>query len=366
MKSVDIVKTLMAYMPRHTDKFSQVFNPDAVSVSGTTVTVTKTAHGLVDESLISVTNGEIVNPIVSIDDSGDDVVFTTTNNHDFVGGDWLDEGLPESRANLTSVTDSSIDGDYQITAVPNRKTFAVASFPNTGLTDVILNENKSVGVDGLYNITLIDDDSFIFEIEYDLGSISVNPSTMEIHNRIRISAAVDYNRAKASYERMPSGYMWGFVVLGDNDINKDRNVNSDAEMEQGNLNEWNGMLLSPFSFYVFVPTFDSISGREARDEIEEARPALFRSLLNAVFDTGFEFDAISGVTPVGDGIQEYKKAFYTHRFQFRQVAQISSEDTLYTPKTSAFRDVTFDYENILTDNGEVLATADVDLDEEPI
>lgn len=360
MKCADIIKQLIENVPKHTDLFSSSFNPDAVSVAGGVVTVTKTAHGLQNNKYISVTGGQIVTSVSNIDDSGDNVVFTTATNHDLTGGEWLES------VNITSASTPAVDGDYDLVTVPNRQTFTLASFPDTGVTDLKLNENRSVGVDGLYKITLIDTDNFSFQLADDIGSVTIKPETMEVQNKVRISGAVSLQRARKSYEQKQDEELWLFVVLGDNDINKDRYVNTDSEMEQGGLNEWNGILLSPFHVYCFIPSQNSISGRISRDLAEDVRPILYSSLLGKAFGTGFTNQAVGNVFPVGDGSEAYAGAYYIHRFTFRQNAQISALDTLYISKNTAFRDVAFDYENTATDNGEVIMSTSVDLDDEPI
>lgn len=356
MKAADIVKTLWTYLPRETDKFSNFFNPDSVSVSGNLVTVLKTAHGLSDNAVISVTGARVLNPISNIDDSGDDVVFTTTNSCDLTT-DW------QETVNLTSATDPGIDGDYTIVSVINRTNFSIASFPDTGLTDVVFNEARDLSINGLYNITLIDADTFTYELDSAFaGSIDIEPSSMNI-NTVRVSGSATYAKAQSNYEEQPTGEFWGFVVLGENNLNKDRYVNTDSIMEQGNQNEWNGLIISPFTFYVFVPCNNSIGGMEPRDECEEARPAIYKSVVGAQFDTGFTHDASSGVSPRRDATQAYKTAYYVHAFEFAQQAQVSTSDTLYTGKTAAFRDVKFDMENTAVDNDKVIASAEIQLDD---
>jgi hypothetical protein len=348
----------MENLPKHTDAFSEFFNPEAISVAGGVVSVQKTAHGLAVGNLIVVSDAYYLNPVSLIDDSGDNVVMTTANKHD-LSPNYQEEVY------LTSASAPAIDGWYKLEGVPNSLTFEIATFSQPALTDVVLNECREVGINGLYTVaTAPDADNFTFALSVDpLVTMDIGLGT-KINSSTRISGASTIQRCINAYEQQLPSDLWGFVILGDNVINKDRYVTTDVDMEQGGGNDWNGLYISPFSFFVFVPIQDKITGREARDTIEDARPAIFKSLLGASFDTGFEHQAPNSVTPRGDNAHEYRKAYYIHEFSFVQTAQIALADTNQAPQTRSWEKVTFDFINIATDNGEVIASAEIDLDTE--
>lgn len=367
MKAQDVILQLTENLPKYSSLFSTSFKPTTVVVAGALVTVTKVAHGVVDQHIISVTDALLVNPITAIDDSGDTVRMTTTNDH---GLTMSQEGLnpiydptPEKIA-LTSVADPSIDGNYDLVGVPDRETFEITAFAEPALTDVILKEVRDFSVNGLFEATYVSDDVFTYTLPQSIGTVTVDPTSMNIHSKNRISGAATIERAIENYEHQVAGALWAYVILDETVINKDRYVSSDADMEQGGTSEWNGLLLCPFSVYVFVP-ISEITGRLARDTSSfTVRPALYQSLLGVFFDTGFENVPDSGVSPRGDDIHEYKKAYYIHKFDFGQVAQISRGDTYETSRTGAWRDLKFDFINTVTDNGEIIVSTEVDLDDE--
>jgi hypothetical protein len=360
MKAKDIILHLMEHLPVLTDKFSDYIVPDDMSISGNTVIVTKTAHGLVENQILCVTGSRILNPIASTSEDDTILICNTTGAHD------LTQGYQE-KVRITSVSTPAIDGDYTLAAVPNRMSFDISGFPLPAPGDLVLEEDRAFSVNGLFPISVIDTDSFSYTLPhtFQAGSEpSIDPSSARLHNQLRISGASSIERAIENYDAQPIDTLWGYVILGDNTTNKDSRARSDAEMEQGNQNEWNGYLRSVFSFFT-IETVNKTTGRSARDVAEEVRPPLFSSLLGVSFPTGFTYQADSAVFPARDGAYEYKKSYYIHEFEFGQVVQIASTDTMQNNKTSAFRNLQIDFENVMTDNGEIIASAEVNLDEEP-
>ncbi len=368
MKAEDVILQLTENLPKNTSLFSESFSPTTVVVSGTLVTITKVDHGVIDNQIISITNSVIVNPVSAIDDSGDTILMTTTNDHDLTmsqeGLNPIYEPDPE-KITLTSVADPSIDGEYDLVGVPDRNNFEIPTFAEPALVDVKLKETRDYSVNGLFTATYVSDDVFTYNLAEALsGSITIDAASMNIHSKNRISGAATIERAIKNYDEQGSDELWAYVILDETVINKDRYVSTDADMEEGGTTEWNGLLICPFSVYVFVP-ISEITGRLARDTSSfSVRPALYKSLLGVFFDTGFDNVADSGVTPRGDDIHEYKKAYYIHKFDFGQVAQIARGDTFESSRTAAWRDLEFDFVNIVTDNGEIIASAAVDLDDE--
>ena len=368
MKAEYIVLELFKWLPRFTDKFSEYFTPDSVAVVGDTVTINKVSHGLVDGSLISVTDSLVETEIDTITDAGTHIVFKTVTPHDLT----LQSGVQKT-VNLTSALTPAVDGDYQLVAVPNREEFWLASFPDTGVTDLILNEDRFEQMNDVFNISLIDDGSFSFVVSEALSfDPTIKTSSVKVHNQIRISSGEDISRIARSYEDQSFQELWGFVVLDDVSPSKDRNVaNSDATFNQGGLNEWDVKLISPFNFYVFVPSKESsgvaaLNGGRARDLCEELRPPIYRSICGTSIPTGFSAPPDSAVAPEGDGIWQYRKYVYIHQYQFSQVGVVNNSDIQYKPRTVAFRDVTINYLDVFNSNDNVLMTADISLDEEPL
>ena len=87
MRASDIITHMWQWLPQFTDSFSDSLTPESVAVSGNTVTVTKTAHGLPEDGcIISVTGAEEEILVDNIDDSGDSVEMTLVAEHDLTTG----------------------------------------------------------------------------------------------------------------------------------------------------------------------------------------------------------------------------------------------------------------------------------------
>jgi len=357
MKASDIILHLIQELPKYTDKFSEKFTVDSASISGATVTIGKTAHGLITGNIISVVGGAFLNPISDIDDSGEGVLMTTANSHDLTG---QEAGVYE--VYLSSVTDSSVDGLYTLEGTIDRLQFLVPTFPDTGLTDVILSEFREVGIDGLYSVTVINADTFTYELSDDPEVTMDITTDTEIKHSFRISGASTIQRCVSAYEQQTAGKLWGFVVLGENAVSKSRAAQSDIDTEQGGLNYWDAQYLSPFVLYVFSPVAGTTALSE-RDDMEDLRPHLFRSLLGARFDSGFKYSEGTSTIPVSDGVNLYQEKFYVHEFSFQQMSSISQVDTYQGSPTRAWNDLHIDFINTATDNGEVIAAADIKMDE---
>jgi hypothetical protein len=363
MKAQIILSYLASELPKYTDLFTTQSAVENVVVSGSTVTVTKTAHGLSSNSIISITGTEIKTLITNIDDSGDDVEMTTGDDHD------LTSGTPQTgdaqTVKLTSLVDPSIDGDYTLSYVPNKYKFNIPTFAEPALADVYLNNNRETfNINGVFdNVTVIDEDNFSYELDFTYTTPPlINISSVVLHGRIRLAGGATIERLLKLYNEQSTGELMGFVVLGQNTTSKSREVDTDDALNQGNQNDWNVLYMSPFTFYVVVPSSEKESGLTARDTCEDIRPSLFSALLGKAFDTGFTSGPMSVVYPVEDGVYAYRKAYYVHEFVFNQTAQVNSSDVPYKVVTRAFRELQFDMIDSFGDTGLVKMESIVNLD----
>lgn len=356
MRCADIISRLMERLPAQSALFSDYLTPESVGIAGNVVTVVKEKHGLSTGQIVSVSNAVTLTPVTAIE-TGDGVTCLTTGTaHD------LTEEY-HTHVTLSSAGTPEANGVYPLTSVNGRFDIEVTGEIDDEIDDLVLHETRELTINGLFRITKIDNDSFRYDLPEAIGTASaILASSVRVHHRLRISGGASIERIIENYEKQAVGQMWAFVVLDGTAINKDRNSNSDMDMEQGGGNNWNGLLLSPFSVYVFVPCENEITGRAARDTCEDLRVSLYKSLLGAKFDTGFCSAAESGVIPRGDEMLAYMKAFYVHRFQFTQGARIGIDDTSSAPVTVALRQIDFDWLKESTENEGVMISGSVSLD----
>jgi hypothetical protein len=348
----------MKHLPAKTNSFTEYFNPEAISLSGTTVTVTKIAHGLGVGSLLSVTGSEIVNSIVSITDTVDGVVFETQYPHDLsLYEDSIYSDVFRS-VSLSSASSPAIDGSYTLTDITDRTHFTLTSFPDVLLTDVKLLENREVSINGLYDIKTATADTFTFELQEALDEDHIIlPSSVNIHYALRVRGASTIERVVENYNPSTSGKLWGYVILDDVSPNKSIYSETDANVEMGGSNDWQAIMLQPFSFYVFVPELDTTDGMISRDACEDLRLPIYQCLCGKSFATGLTKSADSATAPNGDGpFDGNNKAYYIHKFDFMQNMVVTQSDTLIDAQSRAISSIQFDYLNWIDENGRVIVS----------
>jgi hypothetical protein len=360
MKLYDIVSHMQENLTKVSDRFSTIQTPVSVSASGDLVSVEMTGHGIADGGVISVSNSSFLNPISSITQETDYVEFVTSSYNDLTNDE-------SKSVYLTSISDPSIDGSYDLISVDHDydndiHSFSVASFADVALSDVVLNEFRDLCVNGLYNITLVDDDNFTYQLPEDIGTtLSINASDTKIHTGINITGTTDIDRALKTYEVQLKNVLWAFVEIEDVVTSKDSKITTDAMAEQGDLNFWSIYQNTPFSVYVVVPSDYKLLGRFARDIAEEEKVNLFKILVGAKFDTGFTNSASSSTIPTGDGKYEYKKNHYIHQFQFSQMPEITQDDVYHSGLTSNWKSIEIDILNKNIDNNDVIQSTKINL-----
>lgn len=358
----EIVTHLMRYLPRVTDAFSEYSAPSSVSVSGEDVIITMPMHLLKQGQPVCITHSSVSNPVTSIDSVSGGVQLTTQNSHD-VTPNW------PTRATVTvrSVLTPAADGTYKVVRVPGNNTVVISDFTEVGATDLELLEPIEYGIDGLYNITRINDNQFSFKLDFGETilpgfTLNVVSETVRVHTEIRISGTNSLERALKSYEKHSLDKAWLFVELGRFDPSKGNRTQTDATNEQPGYAQWMIPLIQPFALNVVVPSRGT-TGRYARDFAELLRLPIYRSICGAVFDSGVsDTQLISAVTPEADGEPQYSKAFYAHPFIFSQVARLQNCDRLFADRTTPFRSIHIDYYSEDTENDEVIMELSADLD----
>lgn len=361
MKCKEIVEHLWKYLPRVSDSFTEYSAPQTVSVSGSTVTVGLTGHGLQDGQPVCVTHSAVRNLVTSINVVSDGVTLTTTSVHNLTQG-WYQS----DEVNLSSVANPSVDGDYSVVRVDNFYSFTIPSLADTGLTDLYVNEPIDYGIDGLYEITYIDDDSFSFELDFgetiDPGfTLDVIPSSVRIHTELRMSGTNDINRALKAYEKAANGKIWMFAELGGSFPSKSNRTQTDANNEQSGFAAWSIPLHQPFALHVVIPC-SKTTARDERDTAEDLRFQIYKSICGVKFDSGLSVSAISAVTPEADGDGAYNVEYYMHSFSFSQTARVTNDDRLFDSRTTPLRNISIDFYREDLDNDEVLMQLSADLD----
>ena len=364
MKSKDIIRQLQAVLPKVTDLFSETLSITTLTRSGTTVKATTSGdHSLTTGAGLTITGAQSPITISSLTFLNGVATAITAANHDLTEEFQNGIGTDTPLVTVSGATESEYNGANPLLTVPNRTkfTYTVTGTPTTPATGTpTLLEQFNTGYNGRHVVTVTGATTFTYEITQTPDSPA--QGTIEAHTLIRVTGAVTVEAAQAAYTAKNDNKLWGFVVLGDVVTSKDRHTLSDATGLSANGTEYRQRLLMPFSVFVIVPTVNEIAGSTARDQMEDVRTYLYKSLLRVEFETELQSITRYGVIPERDFFFTYDSATYIHGFDFSTQTDVVYGDTVDPGNSVAFRDIELQY---LDDLDTVELTANVNLDEEP-
>lgn len=360
MRLRDVVAQLQLILPKYTNYFSVTQSISSIVASGGTATiVTSSAHGLQSGQAVTLAEVEILTAIDSpVTQDGLIFTFKTTVNHDLTYG-WQ----PHDTVTLSGFTDSNWNGSFNLMDVPNRKTFKVQS-TNTIPTlngNEKLHEIRNDGVNGRYEITVVDTTTFTISGSFIDGTYTGG----YVRTGVRISGSVTIERALEQYTKQNITDMWCYVVMNDNEISKDRNTFSDATATRGVGDDVRIRLIDGFTVIFIKNTSKDIQGRQAMDIVRhDLLLPLMKTLFGTRFDTGLSGAADFKTVPTGSGVIAYNKAILAYAYEFECVMDLITEDAVEPENTRAFRDI--DYTEEVGGDDTTDLTITIDLDEEPL
>ncbi len=363
IKAETIIAQLQGILPLQTDLFTESdVSVTSLSRSGTTVTaVTSVNHNLSTGRPIAVKDALSPISVTSITRSGTTATVTTATDHDFT------ENF-DMTTEISGADQSEYNGTFSIVTVPNRRTFTytLSGSPATPATGTIFSlNNLSTGYNGRHLVTFVDPTTFTYEITETPDSPA--QGTIIMRAGLRISGTVSIDQAIAAYTKKETDELWGFVVLGNVFVSKDRDVPTDLTATFAAGTDFLQMIGSPFSIVVITPTTNSFGGREARDQMEDVAVALFKSLLGFSPATGLTSGEQYQTVFTGHGFVAFFGAYYVHEFSFETSVQLTADDIVDPDFNVAFRDISLDFLNPNeTDGDDIIMEAEVDLDDVPL
>jgi hypothetical protein len=360
-----IVAHLKTYLPLYTDKFTVSLTVASASMGASNVlTVTSTGHGLTVGRSVVLTAGTIRNPLTASQLDGDNVEFTTKNDHD--------QTAPQLEFDQDTLTlggftggDTAWNGTHDIEEVANRRNFTIALPAGETLAPSVdesqyLQERIFTGV---YEVVSVPDaDTFTLSIA-DMPTLPTGTvDNLAITTGFNICAAANFQRAEAIYTEQDPADAYLFVIMTDGAISQDRHTFSDAHAAFTPQDENLLTALRNFSIAIILPTDDDTSGSDAQDE---AYGDLYTALLKTLF--GYE---ITGqpipykAVPTGDGPTAYNTAYYGHVYDFQLPSTLTIEDGFIPENNVAFRDLELALK--LFADPEADFTANINLDDEAL
>lgn len=363
----DIVTHLQTYLPVFSDLFGDKLTATA-SVSGSTVTVTSTAHGVIAGQSIIVSGGQFSNSIASVTDNGDGTLrFTTSQDHDLTEP----KAVNDYKTLTLSGIDSTWNGAHTIVAIPNRRTFEITypagepSPPN--ITTANLIENRAAGLIGLQTVATVPNaNTFTFEVS-GIPSLPTGAIVdIEVSKAAYVFGAEDANRAEEIYAQYSAGLARPmlFVIMNDCDVSKDRYALNDGVSTVTGQNLGKQTILQNFSTLVIYPTDSEVSGFNAQNLFYGD---IYRALVSTLFgffftdpDTSIRYRCVNN----GHGPGQLRQAYAMHVYDWQVPSVVTFENGFLLQPDVAFRDIVSDWYNNSDD--EAVLELGIDLDDEPL
>lgn len=364
MKADDIVTQLQKILPIQTDLFSDTLTTTSVTNVGNIVTVvTSSAHGLATGVAVVIAGTAQLFQLASLIQTSGIATGVTVQDNDLTFGD------PASPSAVISGADQSgYNGTKTLLNVLNRRTFqfqvdTATVTPATGT--IFLEDSFRSDFNGRFAIVVVNTTTFT----YDLGLAtppldSTLSGTPIVRTGARISKLINIDRGVDSYTKQLDKKLWGFVVLGDQTISRDRRILSDASQTINKMDHIRIREIQPVSVYIFIPTENEISGADAKDlAVSEVKKAIYSSIFLFKPPSELSDTVWSKLTPVSNGTFVYSLAYYVHEFVFEQEIDLVLADGVIEDDDRAFRDLDFNVNNTF---GVDIYNADVNLDEQPL
>ena len=363
MRTSDIIKQLVTYLPKFTEKFSEQANVTA-DINGNVMTVDSPRHGLSVGQAVLAKGIEVKVEIDTVTPDGDLFIITIKSDHDLT----RDPLIAIEYVDITGWTDIQINGHHELKDVANRRQFTIKLLNSSGDAEPKSYLIQPAGVSGFYNVaTVIDRNNFTIELSatYPIPFSSVGV----ISHSFRITGAADIERFISGYTETMKDKYWLCVIVGDVDISKDRNVSDDSvsPIYPQYRDDVKLRQIEKLNVYAFVPSSFEKAGRQSRDEVEDVRVALYKSICGYEPPSEYAEDYISAIAPTGDGYFAYlsKVASYIHRFDYEVVLDLGIDD-FFTPSDDvAFRDINMDI-TLAQGNETESINSQIDLDEKPL
>jgi len=347
MKAEAIVNQLKRLLPIVTNLFSDEIQINSLyQDSGLAIATCNGKHNLKTGDLVNITGALIKNPIISLDREGEIATAKTQFMHDLTYNYW------PQKTNISGADQQEYNGDFVVYSPTYRNefNFKVSGTPNTPATgNIVLNEDRYAGFNGLHIITVIDETKFSYPL---IDTLDFMETTGDIKCRYntRVSRAATPQRALDSYTQNKNNgnKLWAFVILGDVSVTKDRNIETDATQVISAGDRLRQRLINQFAVHVFFPS-PSTSAGDTRDLAEDVAIYLWASLLRSYFPTGLKLPVWSQTTTFGHGIVADHQSLYIHEYKFEAVSDIGQPDAIPPEVNTAFQEVQLRFLNKDTD-----------------
>lgn len=329
MNLSELVAHVQSILPLYNNSLSVSKSITDLTKSGNDVTVSCIQHGLSVGDNVLLSGVKTVVQITDITTVNGVATATCATDHDL--------SYPYiNKVNMSS-TISEYNGDKRITSVPSSTTFTfnVTGSPAQGTGT--LHTFHSIGFNGWHEITaVLDANKFQFTFNNDRLTAG-SGSDMKLVTGLQISAVATLERAIKLYTDKKINTPFLFVVPEGSDASADRNTQNDANSETTSTEQFYLKLVNNFSFYLFVPTVNELTGSKAIDLAFNILPSLYKTVAGYRPSTFFQNTSNTLMVPLGHGAISYNDAYLVYSYSFETTETILSTQTAnYSQDTSQF------------------------------
>lgn len=353
MKLADVINQFRKILPKYTDYFSAQLTPSDIAVTASKAVFTfGAAHNLKDGANITVSNVDLLTPITSITQDGYIFTVETGTSHDLTLN-------YQDTVTFSGFTDSAWNTTFKLIGVPNRTSLQIQSgltLPSLAGSERLL-EQRASGVNGRWKITVTAVDVFEISGNFEVGEYIGG----KVGTEVRISGAVDIERAMDQYTAQNLTDFWGFIVGHTVTASKDRNTLSDATATKTSSDNMHLRLIDGFTFFIIKNTGQDIAALEAVDICRhELQLPILKSVYGFRFETGLTGSADFRTVLTGHSIFAYDRATIVYAYDFETPYDLTEQDTVEDTDSVAFRDIDYHQEE-----GKQELTVKIPLDDEP-
>ncbi len=332
----DVITQLREELPLYTNKFTEQFNISSSSFSGGVVTiVTESAHGLENDDVINIVDCQEKVPISDITTADDIAVATTTIDHDLTL-DFQDSD-DQPPVDIIEVSISAYNGTHVLLGVSSRTRFSFSLLGTPAqASDGFLLRDSFEGYSGIKTVTVVDSTTFTFTTT---KTLTANGNNGIVHSTIRIIGGVDIDRAQDAYSKQSKNDYWIMVIPETTTASKSRQLENDATDQNVKGDAYRQKTLPVVNIYMFIPSSDNFSGREAYDSAIEESVGLFRSLLGWRVPSPYSISEYAAMIFEAHQPFLYNGSYYIHKFEFSTLQEVVCSDIFAKKGDVAFRDI---------------------------
>lgn len=338
MKVSQAIEQLYMKLPFLTDKFTRDVGIVQVEFDEFVVSIkTDTAHGLEVGDTCTILGLYAPLLIDTMTRTNDKILVVTNSAHD------LTQGF-QTQVTIDGAEEEEFNGIFKLLQVIDKTNFIIETIDSgptvaTGAPILEQTTGSTYGqIVGYRTVTAVsDENTFSFIIQTSITATIESLGSVAIG--FRITGAVDFNSALASYTDQPDGEYWAFVVSNANIASKDRKNNSDAILTYNGNTGYRQELNQTFTVFVFATASSHADAYPIKDDMQDMAVALINTLVGAKFDNGLEAENYYGNVFDTHLTQFYDKGIYAHSFIFQTTTQIGNADIFVRNDDVAFREI---------------------------